>query len=267
MATESYMGSEEAKGWETGYTEFTVKLITDTFDALVAANIRQTETYMELVKQLAKDLETYIKDTKDDIGGEMILQFLGTVLNSDAAKVNPSDPPVDPARVVKKEGGEALTTKQATALTNAVRIDDTISTPTISEGNVDAEKFKIILDAVASKIAADKYTMLKEMVKMGVLRIVVEHGIIETRLTINTSKSSYHTANASNYHRDSFDFRAAARTGGFLSRWVKASASTSYSNLNINTSSRTDRDISGSQVQIYGYVRIDFKTDYQPLKG
>ncbi|PKP60124.1 MAG: hypothetical protein CVT89_00440 [Candidatus Altiarchaeales archaeon HGW-Altiarchaeales-2] len=265
MATESYMGPEEAKGWETGYTEFTVKLITDTFDALVAANIRQTETYMELVKQLAKDLKTYINDTKDDIGGEMILQFLGTVLNSDAAKANPSDPPVDPATVVKKEGGGTLTTKQATAITNAVKIDDT--TPTIPEGTVDTPKFKAILDAVASRIAADKYTMLKEMVKMGVLRIVVEHGIIETRLTINTSKSSYHTANASNYHRDSFDFRAAARTGGFLSMWVKASASTSYSNLNINTSSRTDRDISGSQVQIYGYVRIDFKTDYQPLKG
>jgi len=264
MPTESYMGPKEAKEWETGYTEFTAKLITDTFDALVAANIRQTETYMELVKQLAKDLTTYINDTKDDVGGEMILQFLGTVLNSDNAKENPSDPPVDPATVVKTEGG-TLTPKQATAINKAVRIDNT--TQEISEGSVDALKFKAILDAVASRIAADKYMMLKEMVKMGVLRIVVEHGIIETRLTINTSKSSYHTTNASNYHRDSFEFRAAARTGGFLSRWVKASASTSYSNLNINTSNKTDRDVSGSQVQIYGYVRIDFKTDYQPLKG
>lgn len=125
--------------------------------------------------------------------------------------------------------------------------------------------FAAILDAVAKRIAADKYTLLKEMVKMGMLRLVVEHGVIETRLTFNTYGSTFYQSNASQYHRDSFAVRASAKTGSFLSPWVKASASTSYSSLNVSSANQSSRDVSGSSVQIFGRVQIDFKTDYQPL--
>jgi hypothetical protein len=136
-----------------------------------------------------------------------------------------------------------------------------------ADTNVDANTYKAILDAVAKRISADKYTMLKEMVKLGILRLVVEHGLIETRLVFTTYGSTYHASNASQYHRDDFSFRAKAKTGSFVSLWVKASASTSYNSVNVSTSNRQDRDTSGSSVQIYGYVRIEFKTDYQPLTG
>jgi len=100
---------------------------------------------------------------------------------------------------------------------------------------------------------------------MGVLRLVVEHGVIETRLTFNTYGSTFYQKNANSYHRDDFRFRAKAKTGAFVSLWASASASTSYSSVNVSTTSQVNRDVSGSQVQIYGRVQIDFKTDYQPL--
>ena len=49
------------------FPEFTAKLITDTFDALVSANLRQTESYIELVGAISKTITTYINDTQDDI--------------------------------------------------------------------------------------------------------------------------------------------------------------------------------------------------------
>ena len=107
--------------------------------------------------------------------------------------------------------------------------------------------------------------MLKERVKMGVMRLVIEHGVIETKLTFTTYGSTFYESTKSNYHRDDFSFRAKAKTGGLVSLWVKASASTAYNSVNISTSREANRDISGSQVQIYGHVQIDFKTDYQPM--
>ena len=246
--------TEAARLNEIGFPEFTAKLITDTFDALVSANIRQTQAYLELVAQVSKTLTAFINDTKDDIGGEMILQFL--------AKVLPA--PEEEAGTKVKEDG-TLTVPEATAITNAVAVPEETTNPTISDGPIDATKYKTILDAVARRISADKYTMLKEMVKMGILRLVVEHGVIETRLTFNTYGSTFYQKQTEKYHRDDFKFRAKAKTGSFVSLWVKASASTSYSSVNVSTTKETNRDISGSQVQIYGRVEINFKTDYQPL--
>lgn len=248
--------TEATRLGEIGFPEFTAKLITDTFDALVAANIRQTEAYIELVKQVSKTLSQFINDTKDDISGEMILQVL--------ARIAP-DPNDNAGTKVKING--TLTTEEATTLNNSLKIPGVVENPGITAGAIEESEFKAILDAVAKRISADKYTMLKEMVKMGVLRLVVEHGIIETRLTFNTYGSTFYEGQKSSYHRDAFRFNAKAKTGGFLSMWVKASASTSYSSVNVSTTKDVNRDISGSSVQIYGYVRIDFKTDYQPMSA
>ncbi len=38
------------------FPEFTSKLINDTFDALISANVRQMEAYAELISQVSKDL-------------------------------------------------------------------------------------------------------------------------------------------------------------------------------------------------------------------
>ena len=46
---------------------------------------------------------------------------------------------------------------------------------------------------------------------------------------------------------------------------MKASASTSYTSLAIRTSNESHRDVSGSRVQIFGRVQVNFKTDYAPL--
>lgn len=235
---------------EIGFPEFTAKLITDTFDALIAANIRQTEAYTALVKATAQDLTVYINETKDDISGDMILQFLANNLTPD--------------QFAKVDGKKPLDAATAKAINDACEIEDQPK-PTIAEGAVSTTVFNSILDAAAKRIAADKYTMLREMVKMGILRLIVENGIIETKLTFTTYGSNYYNSNSSKYNSSSFSANASAKTGGFLSLWCKASASTAYNTMSVSTANSSSSTSSSTSVQIYGLVRINFKTDYQPL--
>lgn len=244
---------------DIGFPEFTTKLITDVFDALISANIRQTEAYVELLQQVAKSLKDYINDTQDDINGEQILQFLATVL-----------PPAntESGDATKVKVGETLVAGDVTALNNALEVTDADiadDNQVAAAGQLDQAGIDAILTAVAKRIASSKYDLLKEMVKLGILRLVVESGIIETRLTFTTHGSTFYQENTSDYQRKNFSFRAGARTGWFVSLWAKASASTAYSSIRVRTTNTTDQDKSGSSVQIFGLVRINFKTDYLPL--
>ncbi len=69
---------------EIGFAEFTAKLITDVFNALVSANMTQTQSYLLLMQGVAKDLTTFINDTQDDIAGAQILDLLTRLLPDSA---------------------------------------------------------------------------------------------------------------------------------------------------------------------------------------
>jgi len=242
------------------FPEFTAKLITDTFDALIAANIRQTEAYVALVKAVSQDLTTYINETKDDISGEMVLQFLTAVVSDPAAKI--------------KSGGK-VNKKDAEAINKAIEVDGRTETKNVvavpstetGETTITEPVYNSIINACATRISADKYTMLKEMVKMGILRLVVETGVIETKLTFTTYGYNYHNSNASKYNSSAFSAKASAGTGKLVSLWCKASASTAYSTMQVSTANSSNTSSSSTTVQIYGNVKINFKTDYQPLNS
>lgn len=240
---------------EIGFPEFTCKLVTDVFNALISANIRQTEAYVALLQAVAKSLSDYVNDTKDDISGDMILQFLAKILPDTSSIVG-----------TKVRVGATLASADVDTLNKALVIPGVQDTPGVTAGPInDAAGLDAILQAVAKRIAADKYTLLQTMVKMGVLRLVVEHGVIETRLTFNTYSSTYYNSQKNSYNTSNFSMRTSTGTGALTSLFVSASASTNFNTLTVNSAQVTDRDITGSSVQIFGRVQIDFKTDYQPL--
>jgi len=229
---------------EIGFTEFTTKLVSDVFDTLIASNIQQQEAYVELLAAVAKSLSEFITDTKDDIGPAELLPFLAAVLPP--ADLDGAD---DLSRVAE---GQTLTNDDVEALNAAVEVpgtnndnkvalqlatddDDPIPKRTLIKDDVSA-----IMDAVAVRIAANKYTLLQGMVNQGLLRLVVENGKIETRLNFRTYGADYFSELASSSRRSQFDFAAKAKTGGALSKWVKASASTKYTNVRVSSNFRTD---------------------------
>ncbi len=252
--------TEAARLDEIGFPEFTAKLITDTFDALVSANLRQTEAYIDLVQAVAKSLQQFINDTHEDISGEELLQFL-------AAALPPDDPTSEDPTKVKE--GITLTEEDVIALNKKLSLPAEAGVPSnnelATEGALNESQVNAIIDAVAKRIAANRYDLLKEMVKQGILRLVVENGLIETRLTFTTYGSTYYQKNASDYHRDTYVKRTRGKTGALVSLFGSYASSTKRTSINIRTTKETQRDTSGSQVQIFGMVRINFKTDYLPL--
>lgn len=261
MAFSNSPVAEAAKIDEIGFPEFTAKLITDTFDALVSANMRQTEAYIELVQSVASTLEQFINNTSDDISGEELLQFLSRVIPADADSSDPQ---------TKIKEGETLTADDKINLNTALVLPDEAAvadnnTITTIADPIDKDSFNAILNAVARRIASNRYDLLKEMVKQGILRLVVENGLIETRLTFSAYASSFYQKNSDSYQRNTYKRNSKGGTGPIISLFGNYSSRTSRTSVSVRTTKETHRDISGSQVQIFGMVRINFKTDYLPL--
>lgn len=270
MATQDAI--EQAKRLdEIGFPEFTAKMINSTFDALIIANLKQVESYTALVEQVSKTLTVYVNDTKDDIGGEEVLKFLEAVLPAAANEENDS----------KAFKGAELTSDEAAKLTKAVEVPEEIlppnpdSTPDNplppiqpsipANTALTGSQWTELLNAVAQRIAVNKYTLLQEMVRQGMLRLVVTNGVIECRLTFTTYGLSSYRRDTTDYQRSDTNKRGRSGSGFIFAPFWSSKERTSSTKLTIRTTKETQQDNSGSQVQIFGRVEVNFKTDYQPL--
>lgn len=245
---------------EIGFPEFTTKLVGDTFDALIAANIRQQQAYIELLQATSKSLTDYINDTKDDITPEEIVQLFSAIVP--VASPTTDGPPTD--LVV----GGSLDAEAARGVNEALAISDgsaTSNDAVAQSGAITQTRYDALVEAAAKRIAANKYTLLQEMVRLGMLRMVVTDGTIETRLNFRAYGSDSFAKHTSDATRTSFAVRAQAQTGGLVSLWVKASASTAYSRVRVQTASTAENSRSSVDVQMMGGVRINFRTDYLPV--
>lgn len=242
---------------EIKFPEFTAELITDTFKALIDANLRQMEAYTDLIKSVGVALTQYINNTRDDITGEQILAFLSSnlpALESDTAHSSIIYP------------GKNLSAAEATKLSDAValRSDAGITQPTIPTGNITEARFTAIKEAVANRIAQNKYDLLTEMVKQGVLRLIVNNGTIETRLNFHAYQRSYDSQTTANY---STSTSRKSGGGGFFLGFFGSGSSYKKTNVNVSTQKSVSSDYSSSSVSIFGGVKIEFSTDYQKLGG
>lgn len=249
---------------EIGFVEFTTKLVSDVFDTLVASNLRQQQAFIELLQATSKTLTTYVNETKDDIGPGEIMQVLTAIAPRNADTPATSDSPTAITPGGKLSADEASTVNTALTITdpasNAVSNDKAAKAGVLDDKAIDT-----LRDAVAQRVAANKYTLLKEMLKLGMLRLVVTDGTIETGLNFHTYGSDYLRNNASRYSSSQFQFKANAKTGGIISAWVSASASTAYTSVAVSTSNTASGSNSGVDITITGGVKINFKSDYLPL--
>lgn len=249
---------------EIGFPEFTTKLVGDTFDALIASNVRQQQAYIELLTATSKSLTAYINDTKDDITPEEIVQLFSVILPPKADQ--PGDAPTAIAIGQKVTADEATAINDALAVTDGATVtNNTVAKAATGASGLDKAGYDALVAAAAVRIAANKYTLLTEMVKLGMLRLVVTDGRIETRLNFHAYGSDSFSRHTKDATSSAFSFRASAQSGGLVSLWLKASASTSFSTMRVSTTETAARSNSGVNVNIMGGVTINFRTDYLPL--
>jgi hypothetical protein len=262
---------------EIGFPEFTTKLVKDVFDALLAASLRQMEAYSELVAATAKTLDDYVAENKELVSGEEVWDWLVKNLPGPAALAAANPTPED---VTLVHEGVQLTEDQTTKEITKIREKTGLTTtdwPNPSNNTLAKTDVEKITAKVREIIAGNRYTLLKEMVKMGIIRLVVDYGEIETRLTFTTWGMSQQdrTEQESRVRALGLSYGRTAQTavGGKLfkainvSRAVQTGLAANYTSVSVRTTSSIDRDVSGSKVDIYARVFIRFKSDYVALGG
>lgn len=311
---------------DIGFAEFTSDLITKTFEALVKANLDQTESYIDLVKEMTKSLSVYINETVDTIDNTEVQGYLAALppfSNADGTPVlnqTGSGAPVTltAGETVNPAGlnalGQQFTSGQlvetivnaagATGLTSLVKDalgkvssmmtgqpqttqaavfpipgNTTYYSPAAFEAAfppatqipIDQVAIAKIYDSVAEVIASNKYALLQEMVKLGVLRLVVERGVIRTALSFTTWENESKSASSYDHHKTAVAERHVdrnRRAGGIIGMMRARTMSrdrTKTRDLRVETSRESSSSSQGTNIVITGGVEIYFKTDYLPV--
>ena len=256
---------------EIGFPEFTAQLITDTFNAITASYIDQMAQYMNVVQVVSQTLQDYINNTRDDIGADEINSFLVSIggLNDDALNFLLGDSTAS----AQLNATEAAAINATLALPPAAGTAAPSSAPA-SAGALNATKRTTIAQAIARRIVSNKYDLLQTMVRQGILRLYVDNGTIETRLTFSTYGQAISSSSKSNRDRSEFGAGFGGGAGIGVGALTGVSAALggfgagggfSQSRLTVSTSKESQRDVSGSRVQIFGRVKLNFKTDLLPL--
>ena len=254
---------------EIGFPEFTAQLITDTFNAITSSYIDQTAQYIQVVQAVSKTLQDFINNTVDDVSADEIGAFLVSLGNLNDAALS--------FLLGDSTATASLSTAEATRLNNAVVLPPAAGSATgsaITSGNLSASKKQSISDAIARRIATNKYDLLQTMVRQGMLRLYVDNGTIETRLTFTAYGSAVKSSSQTNLERVAQASASGHALGGGLGVFGglgggvfggSASGAEAKASLSVSTANATQRDVTGSRVQIYGRVRLNFKTDLVPL--
>lgn len=229
---------------DIGFAEFTSKLVSDTFQTLVASQIEQTQAFADLVRQTAKSLTDYINDTKDDISGEELLQYINALL------------PEQDAADIQANGGQpnvTLTADEAAQLNRDLAYDTV--TPAFTAGTTSTLSIR---EAIAKRIAANKYELLTEIVRLGLIRLVVTDGFIDTKLSFKVEEFAEAKTLAQKYARTSGGFSASL---GVIGKVFNLRASGGYNKVKVSFDRATTETGSSTDINIQGQVHINFRSD------
>jgi hypothetical protein len=287
---ESYAIDTAARFGEIPFVEFTKELVTGVFDCLVEAHTEQMETYIAFINSLTQSLSDYINNTVDNVSFSDISDFvlsyqlpkvedstLETVLGylQNPGTGAPSTPAATPSATDKWWQG--LVTSIGPAISGLV---DKVKDSNL-QANLQAIKdyndavqtasqtalpsYANIQQSIAALIASNKYSLLQNMAKMGLMRLVVTEGRIVTRITFSTWNTS--TSGTETSDMEKAVEKAKTVKGGSILGILKLKKKNKTRMITVNTAKSYQRDTSGSRVDIFGEVVINFKTDYAPLNA
>ncbi|PQJ69116.1 hypothetical protein [Polaribacter butkevichii] len=240
------------------FPEFTASLITGVFDAITANQIKQMAAYTEMLSKVSKSLTSFVNETKDDITGGELLEFLSNTFSyekGNAVKTMQYGEVYD-----KLQKGTAIDNEAKTKLTDELTVKDgaNVIVPAISKTG--------FLDAVKARISENKYKLLRDMMKLGYQKLVVKDGKVETKLEFFTQQYEYDVQNTSEFERKnrSWGFGGSFK-GGFLGGILGINGGISNTSTKVSTVNTSKVDMSNTTVDIFGHVSINFKSDFFPL--
>jgi hypothetical protein len=239
-----YKGYDPAFGGDTAafkdlvdsvdFPKFVADLLKAVFDANLKVMKTQTDTYIKLMKEATKSSADFIKKVKDE-------ESFAKLAESRSDQYN-----------VTTERGADGTTKLALTDPKGDKLDPE-----------DAEVKRHILEAKIN-MAKEHRAALREVLLMGVTRLIVKKGEIEAgvEFTIKGHRESNARHEDQNINVAAVDASYESPLGGLFGG-PSGSISVNNTNIQINTSDKKATD--DLSAKLMGKVKIEFATDYFKL--
>jgi len=212
------------------FPKFVADLLKAVFDANLSVMKTQTDSYIKLMKEATKSTADFIKQVKDD-------DTFGKLVEQKSEKYN----------IQRDEKGEFK-----------------LTTPDGDEvDKEDAEVKKDILDAKI-QMAKEHRAALREVLLMGVTRLVVNKGTIEAAVEFTVKGSRQSTAHHEdqNVNVTNLSMEYEPFLGGLFGG-PSGHLDVTNTNIQVNTSDKKATDDLSATLK--GKVNIEFKTDYFKL--
>jgi hypothetical protein len=248
------------------FPKFVAGLIDGVFNAIVSSSIKQMEAYAELVKNVSKSADQYMKDNVTENNARDYLtdrypETLELDIDGDRPKLKMRDG-VDENNLPDFQGD--LGTEEP------IRSLD------------DGEAEQKLVRAARRRIAMDRQQLLATMVMMGVNRLVVTNGSIEasclfeldTKDEVKRRMQRKTTSDWASKREGESGYEGSYSSSGFLglgddrsSSWYGKNSYQDTSSFKVSTTRSEDSD---AKVQMHakltGKVNVQFKSDYFPME-
>lgn len=226
------------------FPTFVADLINGTFDAIIGATIKQMEAFQELVANVSKSVNEFMRDNiTDNQARDYLAQSYPELLRIEVEDGQP--------KLTLTEAGENAEQSQVADMQGQLSLPDPVT-------SLDEEVItETLIPAARRKLAQSRLQMLSSMVMMGLQRIVIRHGRLRATMGFHIDASDRaHAEEAS-----TFDFNHQNSVQGIF--YVAFSARTSVAYVR-STQSDSDSAIN-VQADLTGEVDLTFETDYLPL--
>ncbi len=253
------------------FPKFVGGLIDGVFGAINKSTMAQLKAYSELVKNVAKSVEEFMKDnvTEGAAKDQLLQQFPGH-LDVDMSSREP--------KLIPKEGANEDTLPDMFKGLG-LPADSSLDQDTIDEK---------LVPAVRRRMALDRQQLLATMVMMGVNRLVVTNGSIEASVLFelktkdevkrnNRQGGTYGGQQSSSNYDNRSDVNDTSSGGSGLfgwgdpentghNEWYRGHYDSDSAQFNVSTTRSED---SSSKVDLHakltGKVNVNFKSDYFPM--
>ena len=235
---------------DVNFPAFVAGLIDGVFNAIVTSSIKQMDAYAELVKNVAKSVDDFMKDNiSENSARDYLANRYPDQLQVDTSGDSPALKP--------KEGADD------SSLPDFFK-DLGLAQPVTSLDQDTAEQ--VLMPAARQRMAMDRQQLLATMVLMGINRLVVTDGHIQASCTFTldtTDSVKRHYDTASQRDSDS----SYSEKGQV---WYNPNAQYDRSNTAHFTVSTHQSEDSAAQTalhaQLGGKVQVNFKSDVFPLE-
>lgn len=217
------------------FPKFVADLMKAVFDANITVMKKQTDDYIRLMKEATKGVADFVKKVKDDDTFAYLAENKSNMFN------------------IQMEKGADGSSKMV--LTNP-------------EGEkVDTEDNEVKAKIMEAKIAMAKEhrAALREVILMGVTRLVVEKGEIEAGVVFEITAKRHSDKSTSNTNINEFEAETEFGGGFMGSIFGGPSGSLREKNTNINVATSNKNADDTLTAKLHGKVNVKFKTDYFKL--